>query len=74
VLVVSRKNSETVVIGGSSGFERLIKVTVLEINGASVKLGFEVDKDIPVHRWEVYERINAGGRQANPKPPASIVA
>ena len=74
VLEVSRKNLEAVVIGGSSGFERLIKVTILEISGARVKLGFEVDNDIPVHRWEVYERINAGGRTANPKPSASVVA
>ena len=37
-----------------------MKVTVLDIHGANVKLGFEVDPDIPVHRAEVWERINAG--------------
>jgi carbon storage regulator CsrA len=60
VLVLSRKNHETVVIGGSCGLERLLKVTVVEISGSRVKLGFEVDDDIPVHRLEVYQRIVAG--------------
>ncbi len=73
MLVLTGKNSEAVVVGGSSGCERLIKVTVLEINGTRVKLGFEVDNDIPVHRWEVYQRIIAGGRAANPTPSSSIV-
>ena len=35
------------VIGGSDGFHRLFKVKVLEIRGSSVKLGFEVDPDVP---------------------------
>jgi carbon storage regulator CsrA len=47
------------VVGGSDGFHRLLKVTVLDIRGANVKLGFEVDADVPVHRSEVWERINA---------------
>jgi carbon storage regulator CsrA len=45
------------VVGGSNGFERLLKVTVLDIQGAKVRLGFEVDADVPVHRHEVWERI-----------------
>jgi carbon storage regulator CsrA len=53
-----------VVVGGSNGFERLLKVTVLEITGGKVRLGFEVDKAVPVHRWEVWERIQQ--LQANP--------
>ena len=58
MLVLSRKNRESVVIGGSDGIHRLMKVTVLGIQGANVKLGFEVDPDVPVHRSEVWERIN----------------
>lgn len=37
----------------------LLKVTVLEIHGDTVKLGFEVDSDVPVHRLEVWERIHS---------------
>jgi len=62
MLVLSRKSRESVVIGGSDGFHRLLKVTVLGIKGANVKLGFEVDADVPVHRSEVWERINGNGQ------------
>ena len=62
MLVLSRKSLESVVVGGAEGFPRLLKVTVLGIQGAKVKLGFEVDSDVPVHRSEVWERINAGGQ------------
>ena len=62
MLVLSRKSRESVVVGGADGFHRLLKVTVLGIRGTNVKLGFEVDADVPVHRSEVWERINAGGQ------------
>lgn len=62
MLVLSRKSQESVVVGGSGGFHRLLKVTVLGIRGANVKLGFEVDTDVPVHRSEVWERIKAAGQ------------
>jgi carbon storage regulator CsrA len=51
------------VIGGADGFHRLFKVTVLGIHGTNVKLGFEVDADVPVHRSEVWERINGEASQ-----------
>lgn len=57
MLVLSRKQKEAVAIGGTIGFERLLKVTVLEIKKGVVKLGFEVAADVPVHRWEIWERI-----------------
>ncbi|MGH7178890.1 MAG: carbon storage regulator [Tepidisphaeraceae bacterium] len=62
MLVLSRKSQESVVVGGPSvigdpkGFERSLKVTVLEIYPGRVKLGFEVDADVPVHRSEVWNR------------------
>lgn len=62
MLVLSRKSREAVAVGGCLGFEHLLKVTVLEIRGASVKLGFEIDNAVPVHRWEVWERILATSR------------
>ncbi|HEY4761140.1 MAG TPA: carbon storage regulator [Thermoguttaceae bacterium] len=39
-----------------------MKVTVLDITGARVRLGFEVDAHVPVHREEVWERIRASER------------
>ena len=66
MLVLSRKNQESVVVGGADGFHRLLRVKVLEIRGTNVKLGFEVDADVPVHRSEVWERIRAGVREVPP--------
>ena len=62
MLVLSRKNRESVVVGGADGFHRLLRVTVLGINGAKVRLGFGVDSDVPVHRSEVWERIHGNSQ------------
>ncbi len=64
MLVLSRKSRESVIVGGADGFHSLLKITVLGINGSNVKLGFGVDADVPVHRLEVWERIN-GNDQAD---------
>ena len=45
MLVLSRKRLESVVVGGAAGFECLLKVTVLDLKGGSVRLGFEVRVD-----------------------------
>jgi carbon storage regulator len=75
MLVLTRKSQQAVVVGGSAGFERLLKVTVLDIDGRNVKLGFEVDKEVPVHRWEVWERIQASSPPDSPTAgPAVPVA
>ena len=70
MLVLSRKSQEAVVIGGSDGFHRMFRVKVLEIRGANVKLGFEVDANVPVHRAEVRERIHGEAGQSD--YPATI--
>jgi len=75
MLVLSRKSLEAVVVGGTAGFERLLKVTVLEISHGKVRLGFEVDADVPVHRLEVWERMCAAARPDSPAGgPAAPVA
>ena len=61
MLVLSRKNRETVVVGGGGGLGRVVKITVLQIASGRVKLGFEVDGDVPVHREEVWQRKCASG-------------
>jgi carbon storage regulator CsrA len=73
MLVLSRKSQQSVVVGGAGGFEGLCIVTVLEVNGGHVRLGFDVDKTVPVHRLEVWERIRTEGRNGTstnlPPPP-----
>ena len=67
MLVLTRKSRESVVIGGSDRFQRIMKVTVLEVRGEKVKLGFDVDVDVPVHRSEVWERIHVNGQVDSPR-------
>lgn len=57
MLVLSRKSQESVVIGGIGAIDRKLVVTVLDIQGGKVQLGFDAPGDIPVHRLEVWERI-----------------
>ena len=51
MLHIGRKQGESVIIADH------IKVTVLDVSGKSVKLGFEFPSDMQVHREEVYQRI-----------------
>jgi len=57
MLVLSRKKQESVMVGGGNGSEQLLKVTVIDISGGRVRLGFDARADLPVHRTEVWERI-----------------
>jgi carbon storage regulator len=66
MLVLSRKSRQSVVVGGADGFQHLCKITVLGINGGKVKLGFDVDAGVPVHREEVWQRICADGQADSP--------
>lgn len=62
MLVLSRKKSEKVMIGDE------IVVTLVDIRGDKVRLGFDAPSNIPVHRLEVYEDIQKGV----PKPEAIL--
>jgi carbon storage regulator CsrA len=57
MLVLSRRSHESVVIGGSSGFDRVVRITVIDVRDGTVKLGIEADADTPVYRSEVPLRI-----------------
>jgi carbon storage regulator CsrA len=72
MLVLTRKAQESVVVGGVGGFERVITVTVLEIIGGKVRLGFEADADVPVNRLEVLERIRANAPRPPPTTPPTV--
>jgi carbon storage regulator len=71
MLILSRKSQEAVVISGTSGFEQMLRVTVLEVNGGRVKLGFEAGADVPIHRAEVWERIRSENGVPEPRPIAA---
>ena len=59
MLVLSRKNNQSVIVGGTSGLDSAVRVTVLEIDRGHVKLGFEAKKEVSVYREEVWEQIVA---------------
>ena len=58
MLVLSRKKNETVVITGG------ITVTVVEIRGDKVRLGFEAPEHISVNRLEVQKAIDRATKAA----------
>ena len=70
MLVLARKSQESVVIGAADNLHELLRVTVLEVRGATVKLGFEADDDVAVYREEVWERVRAESQAAHPTPVA----
>ena len=57
MLVLSRKVGERVVIGSN------IVVSVIEVRGDRVKLGFVAPEEVPIHREEVSRRIVERVRQ-----------
>jgi carbon storage regulator CsrA len=59
VLVLARKNKESVVIAASDNSHELVRVTVVDICEGRVKLGFEADRGVPIHREEIWERVRA---------------
>ncbi|MCD6046082.1 MAG: carbon storage regulator [Gammaproteobacteria bacterium] len=51
MLVLVRRVGETIIIGDD------IRIVVLDVNRNQVRLGIEAPQDLPVHRSEIYERI-----------------
>jgi carbon storage regulator CsrA len=75
MLVLTRKLQESVVVGAADEGLSMLSITVLEIGGGKVRLGFQADSSIRVHRQEVWLRIQDKARTANPAtgrgPPGS---
>jgi carbon storage regulator CsrA len=65
MLVLTRKNRESVVIGRPDEMEVVLEITILEIEGGRVRLGFEADSRMPIHRREVWDRICNGNGHGN---------
>lgn len=53
MLILTRRIGEVLVVGEDGD----VKVTVLGVKGNQVRLGIEADKNIPVHREEIFQRI-----------------
>ena len=59
MLVLSRKRQQAIVIGGADGSCQACRVTVLEIRGGTVRLGIDVDDQVPVLRSEIADRADS---------------
>ncbi len=63
MLILSRKPGDSICIGDN------IKLTVLENDGHQVRIGIDAPREVPVHREEVYQRIQAQSEvENNPYP------
>lgn len=60
MLVLTRKNRESVVIGRTEDLQIVLEITILQIEGGRVRLGFSADTRMPIHRREVWDRICNG--------------
>ncbi len=58
MLVLSRQRDQTVMIGDE------IEVTVVDVRGDRVRLGFKAPAEVPVHRKEVYDAIRRENERA----------
>lgn len=57
MLILTRRIGETLMVGDD------VAITVLGVKGNQVRLGVNAPKEIPVHREEIYLRIQAEKRQ-----------
>jgi len=53
MLILSRKLGEVLTIGEMAE----VKIMIVGVNGSQVKLGIDAEKNIPVHREEIFQKI-----------------
>ncbi len=59
MLILTRKPGEKIIIGGE------ITLTVLGVKRNQVRLGIDAPTEVPVHRHEIYQRIQAEKQLTN---------
>jgi carbon storage regulator len=51
MLILSRRSGESIMIGDD------VRITILNARGNQVRIGVDASKDTPVHREEIYQRM-----------------
>ena len=59
MLILARRVGEAIFVGDNAE----IQVRVLGVNGNQVRFGINAPKETPVHREEIYERIQREQQQ-----------
>jgi carbon storage regulator len=57
MLILTRRIGETLKIGDD------VDITILGVKGNQARIGIDAPKDTPIHREEIYERIQIEKRQ-----------
>lgn len=65
MLVLSRRPQQSLLIGHD------VIVTVLEVNGDTVRIGISAPPEVQIHREEVYRDLQQSNREAAAKPGAA---
>lgn len=60
MLILTRRTSESIIIGEG---DDAITIQIAGINGNQVKVSIDAPRNIPVHREEIYQRIQAEKNQ-----------
>jgi len=59
MLILTRRVGESLIIGDD------VTVNILGVKGNQVRIGVDAPKEVPVHREEIYDRIQAEKKQNN---------
>jgi len=68
MLVLSRRPQQSFIIGHD------IVITVLEVNGDTVRLGIAAPRDVAIHREEVYRELQLANTTAASPSSESVAA
>lgn len=62
MLVLSRRPQQSLLIGHD------VVVTVLEVNGDTVRIGIKAPNDVDIHREEIYRDLQRANQESTAKP------
>ena len=65
MLVLSRRPQQSLLIGHD------VVVTVLEVNGDTVRIGIKAPADVDIHREEIYRDLQQANKAAGEAKPGS---
>ncbi len=68
MLVLTRKSGQGIWIGDD------VRVVVLDVKEGHVRLGIEASRTTPIHRDEVYQRIQEQNKMSAAMVPANLFA